>query len=859
MSVNNPQSPGSTKSCTACGRRFQGDVTVCPDDNMPLMTIMEEDLVGTVLENKYEILEKIGAGGMGAVYKARHQLMHRQVAIKMVLAQLSANSMTLKRFTQEARATSQLNHPNILTVFDFGISPSNQPYLVMDFLEGVNFGRVLEETRQIPIARAIGIFLQVCAALGHAHQKGIVHRDLKPSNIMLIELDGQPDFVKVLDFGIAKVLSSVDGETDNLTRTGEVFGSPLYMSPEQFRGKSMDARSDIYSLGCVMYRSLAGICPVTGKDVLECMYKHVNEQIPPFSVTAPEAEIPERLEQIIMKALAKDPEERYASMNDLRADLEVCAEELALGPLGPAFLRSGNFTASDPALMAFPSGTYRSVPLGATPPHGHTPASGSYTQVDNANFQTSQQAAEAAVQAAAQRQEAMGLGKTSQHIVPPGGSVGAVGDIETPAWVTGPQNIPPGSEGTVGNVTGSISITGPVVPPEQVRNLDSGVPVQNQLVITYSQPQVQQKAPLDMRLVAGGAVALFLVVGGLIYSQVSHKTPDKPPAPHIVANPKTYEDFTSSGLTHYQEGRYAEAVKEFKKANELARKFPETDKRKLESWINLGEAHVANDGYKDAEPCLSHADMILKALKETKGKEYARVQQDFGEMRLNTGDYEAAEPCFKAAYDIRINLPGNEKADAADSLQGLASVLIQKRDFQGAIKKLQEAKSLIESTSGKEDRDYVAVITDLARAEQLAVNIANSSDKKDQLTKIVPLYEEALQVSGKIFPPDHPQIGKINLAYATLLYNQGNLPDAENRFNEAIRITTNNGGANSVDMAQMKASLAILYLTRRRFGAAEQAVAEAIKIGTNKLGETSDAVQRWKELRDRIKKARKHG
>jgi serine/threonine protein kinase/tetratricopeptide (TPR) repeat protein len=819
---------------------------------MPLMTILEEDLVGTVLENKYEILEKIGAGGMGAVYKARHQLMHRQVAIKMVLAQLSANSMTLKRFTQEARATSQLNHPNILTVFDFGISPSNQPYLVMDFLEGVNFGRVLEETRQIPIARAIGIFLQVCAALGHAHQKGIVHRDLKPSNIMLIELDGQPDFVKVLDFGIAKVLSSVDGETDNLTRTGEVFGSPLYMSPEQFRGKSMDARSDIYSLGCVMYRSLAGICPVTGKDVLECMYKHVNESIPPFSVTAPEAEIPERLEQIIMKALAKDPDERYASMNDLRADLEMCAEELALGPLGPAFLRSGNFTASDPALMAFPSGTYRSVPQGATPPHGHTPASGSYTQVDNSNFQTPQQAAEAAVQAAAQRQEAMGLGKTSPHVLPPGGSVG-----EVEAWVTGPQNIPAGSDGTVGNVTGSISITGPVVPPEQVRNLDSGVASQNQLVITYSQPQVHQKAPLDMRLVAGGAVALFLVVGGLIYSQVANNNTPKPNQPHIVANPKTYEDFTSSGLTHYQEGRYANAVKELEKANDLARKFAETDKRKLESWINLGEAYVAYDNFKDAESCLNHADIILKSQKETKGKEYARVQQDFGEMRLNSGDFNAAQPCFKAAYDIRIKMPGNEKADAADSLQGLASVLIQRRDFQGAIKKLQEAKSLIESTSGKEDRDYIAILTDLARAEQLAANKLPKDARSAQLAKIGPLYEEALQISAKVFPSDHPQIGKINLAYATLLYTQGNLGDSENRFNEAIRITTKNGGEKSVDMAQMKASLAILYLAQTRYGAAEQAVAEAISLGTSKLGETSDAVKRWKELRGQIQKARK--
>lgn len=848
MSVNNPQSTGGNKTCTACGRRFKGDMTVCPDDNMPLMTVPDEDLVGTVLENKYEILEKIGAGGMGAVYKARHQLMHRQVAIKMVLAQLSANSMTLKRFTQEARATSQLNHPNILTVFDFGISPSNQPYLVMDFLEGVNFGRVLEETRQIPIARAMGIFLQVCAALGHAHQKGIVHRDLKPSNIMLIELDGQPDFVKVLDFGIAKVLSSVDGETDNLTRTGEVFGSPLYMSPEQFRGKSMDARSDIYSLGCVMYRSLAGICPVTGKDVLECMYKHVNESIPPFSVTAPEAEIPERLEAIIMKALAKDPDERYASMNDLRADLEMCAEELALGPLGPAFLRSGNFTASDPALMAFPSGTYRSVGLGAPTPQ--TPSTGAHTHVDGQSGPqpgSSQAAAEAAVHAAALAQDAA-LGKTSPHVLPPGG---AIGDIEVPAWVTGPQSIPQSESSTAGNVTGSISISGPVVPADQVRNLDSGGSPQNQLVITYSHPQVHEKSPLDMRLVTAGAVVVFLGVGGLIWSQVGN--PSKAPEPHIVANPKTFEDFTSSGLTHYSEGRYADAVAELKKANNLARSFPETDKRKLDSWINLGEAQVANDDYKEAESCLNHASMILSNWKQTKGKEYARVQQDLGEMRLNSGDYDSAEPCFKTALNIRMNLTGTDKEDAADSLQGLASISIQKRNYQDAIAKLQQAQKLIEANSGKDDRDYVAVITDLARAEQMAAT------KREQLPNIASIYEEALKVSEKVFPPDHPQIGKINLAYATLLFVENNYGDAENRFNEAIRITTKNGGEKSVDMAQMKASLAILYIKQKRYGAAEQLLAEAVAIGTKKLGETNDAVRRWKNLRAQCEKLRRRG
>lgn len=852
MSVNNPQSTGSNKSCTACGRRFQGDLTVCPDDNMPLMTLPDEDLVGTVLENKYEILEKIGAGGMGAVYKARHQLMHRQVAIKMVLAQLSANSMTLKRFTQEARATSQLNHPNILTVFDFGISPSNQPYLVMDFLEGVNFGRVLEETRQIPVARAIGIFLQVCAALGHAHQKGIVHRDMKPSNIMLIELDGQPDFVKVLDFGIAKVLSSVDGESDSLTRTGEVFGSPLYMSPEQFRGKSLDARSDIYSLGCVMYRSLAGICPVTGKDVLECMYKHVNESIPPFSVTAPEAEIPEPLEQIIMKALAKDPDARYASMNDLRADLERCAEELALGPLGPAFLRSSNFTASDPALLAFPSGTYRSITGSShTPPTGITGTGEGQSSQHTPPQPHTHAAAEAAVQAAADAQAAQAaLSQTQQA-----GSQIPPGDIETPAWVTAPHVIPQSSDATAGNVTGSISISGgPVVPADQVRSFDTQSS-QNQLVITYSQPQIERKAGVDMRVVGAVGAVVVLGVGGFLFSQVnpSGKQSGSSNQPHLVANPKSYEDFTNSGLTHYSEGRYSNAVSELKKANDLARKFAANDKRKLESWINLGEAQVANDDYKDAESNLMHAQMLLNSQKDTKGKEYARVQQDLGEMRLNSGDYDAAKPCFETALNIRMGLSGTDKEDAGDSLQGLASIAIANRNYADAIAKLQQAQKLIESISGKDDRDYVAVVTDLARAEQMAAT------KRDQLPKIAAIYEEALKISEKAFPPDHPQIGKINLAYATLLFVQGDLPSAETRFTEAIRITTKNGGQNSVDMAQMKASLAILYVKQKRFGAAEQLFTEAISIGTKKLGETNDAVRRWKTLRAQCEKLRRRG
>ncbi|MBC7999363.1 MAG: protein kinase [Leptolyngbya sp.] len=825
MSVNNPQSAGSVKTCTACGRKFQGDMTVCPDDNMPLMTVPNEDLVGTIIENKYEVLEKIGAGGMGAVYRARHQLMHRQVAIKMVLAQLSANSMTLKRFTQEARATSQLNHPNILTVFDFGISPTNQPYLVMDFLEGVNFGRVLEDTRQLPIPRAIGIFLQVCAALGHAHQKGIVHRDLKPSNIMLIELDGQPDFVKVLDFGIAKVLSSVDGETDNLTRTGEVFGSPLYMSPEQFRGKSLDARSDIYSLGCVMYRSLAGICPVTGKDVLECMYKHVNESIPPFSVTAPEANIPDRLESIIMKALAKDPDDRYDTMNDLRSDLELCAEELMLGPLGPAFLRSGNFTASDPALTAFPSGTYKSVLSGSQEIPGGPSAAQILTS--NGNAMPSPSAAE-----------------TSAHFIPEDLN----SEIETPEWVTGNQII--SQDVTAGRATGNVSISGHAVTADQVKSVDASV--SNQLVITYPHEPVARKESIDMRLVAGLAAVVILGVGGFLITQMQPRAKTATQT-HAVADPHTFEEFTAAGMEHFAAGRYPTAVQEFKKANELGRKFPDSDMRKIESWINLGEAYVAADDFKNAEFSLNKASLQLSHDKQTKGKEYARVQQDLGEMRLNSGDVDSAVPCFTQALNIRMTLDGQDKADAADSLQGLAAVSIAKKNYADGIAKLNKAKELIESISGSENRDYVTVLTDLGRATQMGAS------SNAQLASSRKLYEKALQIAEKVFPSDHPQIGKINLAFATVLFREGKFADAETRFNEAIRITTKNGGENTLDMAQMKSSLGILYMKQKRFGAAEALFNDAVTIGQAKLGATDAAVRRWKDYRSDCEKLRRRG
>ncbi|MBI4534198.1 MAG: serine/threonine protein kinase, partial [Candidatus Melainabacteria bacterium] len=276
-------------------------------------------LIGSVLADRYEILCLVGEGGMSVVYKGRHQLMDRLVAVKMLKAHLVSNPSILKRFQQEAKAISYLTHPNIVSVFDFGILP--QPYLVMDYLQGISLDDLIEESKGLKVERAIHIFGQICNALTHAHQKGLIHRDLKPGNIMLVRSEDEDDFVKIVDFGIAKLMPWAQQDFQKLTQTGEAFGSPVYMSPEQCLAEELDNRSDIYSLGCVMYETLTGRPPLVGSQVLETMYKHLNATPVALGAIRPDLCFAESLEKIVLKCLRKKPEERYQSMKELKEDL----------------------------------------------------------------------------------------------------------------------------------------------------------------------------------------------------------------------------------------------------------------------------------------------------------------------------------------------------------------------------------------------------------------------------------------------------------------------------------------------------------------------------------------------------------
>lgn len=310
-----------------CGQEFDDGSERCPIDGTELATLARHLAPGTVLAGRYEIIAAVADGGMGKLYTARHKLMKRIVAVKTIHPSLVSSGAALQRFQQEAQAVSSLNHPNILTVFDFFVSDDGQPYLVMDYLQGTNLQEILEREHSLPVSRVVPIFMSVCAGLAHAHEHGVIHRDIKPANIMIVKFDGNDDFVKIVDFGIAK-LSPPDGESSHLTATGDVFGSPQFMSPEQCRAKACDARSDVYSLGCVLYMALTSKKPFSGQDAMEIMYKHVHDAPPSLENACPDVQFSNEVRGIVAKAIATDPAERFQSMNEMRLALAFVKERM---------------------------------------------------------------------------------------------------------------------------------------------------------------------------------------------------------------------------------------------------------------------------------------------------------------------------------------------------------------------------------------------------------------------------------------------------------------------------------------------------------------------------------------------------
>ncbi len=275
-----------------------------------------------ILSGQFRIVERIGSGGMGAVYKAQQPSMDRHVAVKILHSKFTNRKDLVSRFSREARAMSHLTHPNTAKVFLYGQLEDGSCYIVMEYLEGKNLGQMVRHEGPMDPARAIGILLQACAALQEAHEKGIVHRDLKPENIFLSNLAGIKDYVKVLDFGLAKVTDrEMRPGSMILTQEGMVFGTPEFMSPEQAQGKILDARSDIYSLAVILYELVTGKLPFDAKTPMDYVTLHVQATPLPIATRALGRTFPPALQGVLDKAMAKRPDDRYASSADFAAAL----------------------------------------------------------------------------------------------------------------------------------------------------------------------------------------------------------------------------------------------------------------------------------------------------------------------------------------------------------------------------------------------------------------------------------------------------------------------------------------------------------------------------------------------------------
>ncbi len=309
------------KVCPQCACGSYGSPSNCPGCGTDLSEASDRsgtDLVGMVIEEKYELTDFIGEGAMGWVYKGRHRALDSTIAVKLMKPASEPDESRDKRFEREARAASRLNNPHIISIIDFGRTPGGVLFIISEFLRGDTLCELLDEVGPLPLKRALKIMDQVLSALDEAHSTDLVHRDMKPENIIITPLRSGEDFVKVLDFGIAKL---AEPGSQRLTMQGQLFGTPAYMSPEQIRGQEVTPRSDLYACALMLYEMLSGEEPFQSESVMEVLSMQLHSEPEPLHTLVPERSLPPELEQVVMQGLSKRPEDRFASATEFREAL----------------------------------------------------------------------------------------------------------------------------------------------------------------------------------------------------------------------------------------------------------------------------------------------------------------------------------------------------------------------------------------------------------------------------------------------------------------------------------------------------------------------------------------------------------
>ncbi|MBU1242847.1 protein kinase, partial [Myxococcota bacterium] len=335
--------------CIGCNTNLPTEARFCPRCGMPQKQATPDSKINIKLDERYLLLELLGEGGSGKVYLARHVQLGKRVAVKVLHRSLVHDGKSVERFRKEAQSVANLDNPHIIQVFDYGQTPTGSPYIAMELLHGETFAARLN-ARKLTLDELLGILSQIADGLGEAHALGFIHRDLRPRNIMLIEREGQKDYVKILDFGLAKIVHP--GSDPSVSGVGFVLGDPTYSAPEQMKAQKVDGRADLYSLGIMVYQALAGHPPYTGATVFEVMGKHLDAPLPMLEGSS--IAVPRGLDAVLAKALAKNPNDRYRTvLQFLEAMMELRNAPL-VQPLKaakhPVFIGTNSYLNLQPAV-----------------------------------------------------------------------------------------------------------------------------------------------------------------------------------------------------------------------------------------------------------------------------------------------------------------------------------------------------------------------------------------------------------------------------------------------------------------------------------------------------------------------------
>ena len=724
------------KACASCGKEFSGGEVTCSEDGTTLTPISKEGLSGVVAD-KYEIVCALGGGGWGTVYKARHILLKRMIAIKTLHPHMVASGTALKRFRQEALAGSQLDHSHILNVLDFGITEAGVPYIVMDFLEGQSLADTLQAGGFMEPRRAMQIFTQVASALAHAHRNGVVHRDLKPGNIMLIEHDGKPDYVKIVDFGIAKILhKDEDDDTSQLTETGQLFGSPLYMSPEQCTGKNLDGRSDIYSLGCVMYRTLTGLPPFQVKDLPDCIYKHVNIMPQRFDFVCPDRMIPPEVEQVVFKALEKDIDTRFQSMTELESAINNWLEGRPIG------------------IEEDPGATARMTP----------------EQMEAAK------AGAVALQVVASASGAPGTATGQQPGAKP--VAGENGDQAAAAPLTKTEALQNWLE------TGSTDDKQKSLDPHDISHHSSflvlalvATVVVVLVPIGYFMSSHTHKHPADSSVAPIPVVSVNSSGGtnGLLESTVGTAKGGTPA-------PGSTDPLLKAGIDAFDNGHYKEALHNFS----IAAQGSGANKPNVDALLWQGQALLAVCKYSEAKDVLRR----FMDQSDAKGVNAVRGLNALAISCYWLRQFDQAQGFLDRAEDIGKKLTGPDRIAYAQTLRCLGMQSIIQKDYKTAKQRLQDALSL--------DSELGGPVLEKAKCDD-ALGDAHMALK--EYSDANSCYNEALNIRKNILSSSSPEIAISLTKLGAVDYAQKNYHDAMKQFLGALSINQQNFPEKNADTA----------------------------------------------------------